>query len=200
MTKLSKDYGVFNYVTIAIAILASVILSLTKLSSPQAAFSVINQYQLLLLLPLLRTYIPDQILLFIEGFDFMMFGTILPYLIKIESIDEWTNKFTEKIDDAYVSNIGVKYKSAIINCLHLIIMIILTITLNILLYFLKQYYQHINKVNWISRTMGRFNRILTFGYYIVLINQVYMLIVLSAAIELNNHNVYGRNRIISMII
>lgn len=59
------------------------------LSSPQAFWSMLNQYQLFLTLPLLPAYIPPKVLFFISEFDFFSFNfgflnKIFPSMFSIE--------------------------------------------------------------------------------------------------------------------
>ena len=59
------------------------------ISSPQAFWSMLNQYQLFLTLPLLPPYIPPKVLYFISEFDFFSFNfgflsEIIPDFLDVE--------------------------------------------------------------------------------------------------------------------
>lgn len=59
---------------LAAGVLASVVAAGMSMSSPQGAFSIVNQFQLLILIPLAGTYLPEDVIAFITGMDFTMFS------------------------------------------------------------------------------------------------------------------------------
>jgi hypothetical protein len=92
---------------------------LTK-SSPQAAYAMINQIQLLMLIPLLGAYLDPDIFKFIQGMNFaILSANILPSEgIGSTSIIKDILDYPQPND--YLSELGMKSGSAFLNQIQLI--------------------------------------------------------------------------------
>ena len=96
-----------------------------SMSSPQSAFSIINQFQLLILLPLIGTYLPDDIVLFLSGMDFTLFSfSFIP-------IDKLLSFADSNPESSYLEQIGLKYKSSLLNNISLGISILAFVVIHI---------------------------------------------------------------------
>ena len=96
------------------------------MTSPQAVWGMVNQLQLLLLLPMLGAYLPSDVYKFNEGIDFTVLSAgFLP--ISTLPTTGWAKDaldFPQPED--YLSDIGMKSGSAFINQLQLPYMIIVS--------------------------------------------------------------------------
>ena len=88
--------------------------SLLSMSSNNSIWSIINQYQLFLLLPLMGAYMSDDVIKFITGQDF----TILPFSfnqVSKKSAFKLTKYLKCDQDNQYLNDIGFESCSALIN-------------------------------------------------------------------------------------
>lgn len=110
-TALSTTVAVFIGISFALGIITSVL----SVSSPNVIFSVINQMQLILILPLIGIYLPDQIEIFIEGIQYMTLN--IPYL-SVDSVpesDSYLSHISEGQNVQYLSRIEMIHTSTILN-------------------------------------------------------------------------------------
>lgn len=122
-------------VSTGVGISASVSVSLMTVTSPQAAFSIVNQLQLLLILPLIGTFMTNNVLLFIEGMDFASFNFGFMSPTKISYVEEKILDVTEAHDDEYLKKIGIEFKSTLFNQISLFQVVLLLITLHFIIFF-----------------------------------------------------------------
>ena len=79
-------------ITVGIGVGSSLGVSLAKQSSPQSTFSIFNQLQIILLLPLTRVYLPYDVIEFIKGMNFV---TLTLHFIPFDEViipGSWTRK------------------------------------------------------------------------------------------------------------
>jgi hypothetical protein len=99
----------------AVAKAALAIGVLANIASPQGSYSMINQFQIFLLMPLTDAYFPQEIITFLTSIDFTMFSfSFLP----IKNLP-LVNTLFELIDfdqtDSYYDQIGLESGSTFIN-------------------------------------------------------------------------------------
>jgi len=107
-------------IVVAVAVGVSFSTAIVKSVSPQSAFTIVNQFQLYILLPMIGAHIPEKVLSFIEGMSFTMFSfSFIPY-DSIPLSSEISSLLDYDQSDAYIDSIGMTSGSALINQLALI--------------------------------------------------------------------------------
>ena len=81
---------------------------------------MVNQFQLILLLPLVGTYMPNSILLFIEGMNTALLSMNFLSVQNIPFVNSFIKGFTAERTDKFLNKIGIQYESTIINQVNLI--------------------------------------------------------------------------------
>mmetsp|Transcript_10808 Transcript_10808/g.9527 ORF Transcript_10808/g.9527 Transcript_10808/m.9527 type:complete len:147 (-) Transcript_10808:361-801(-) len=103
-----------NSIIIAELIVNS-ILMISNLSSAQSFFSTVNFLQLLLLLPLFKFFIPQEIVNYYSGIKWVNFSFGFLNLEQILKLDKvLPNKGNEQTDE-YLLLIGIESKNTIVN-------------------------------------------------------------------------------------
>jgi hypothetical protein len=97
--------------------------SLMSMSSPHGAFSMINQFQLFILLPMIGIYISESVIKVITGMSIAMFSFSFIPFDKIPMINTLFNVFDYDQSDDYFDNIGLTSGSAFLNHISLLIII-----------------------------------------------------------------------------
>jgi hypothetical protein len=105
------------------ATVSNLMSSLLSQSSPQSAFSSINQIQLLLLLLLLRAYLPDMIVLYLRSIS----SSLLSFDFDLENVYGFSliyDYFEVEQPDERMALLHLESGSSIINILETIIIIL----------------------------------------------------------------------------
>ena len=171
--------------------------SLLSMSSPQGAFSMINQFQMLILIPMIGSYIPNDVVVFITGMDFALLSFDFIPFEKIPLIGYIFEIFAYSQRFDYFSDIGLRSGSAFINQLKLMSIIFLTFLIHLCwvpLFIIS------NKMNsgifkWI---IDKLFKIMTFSIYIRCILEAFLLIWLSIVFEINAFRTEDKVRSISL--
>ena len=144
-------------------------------SSPQGSLSMINAVQLLLLLPLIGTYLPQSILDFIRGLNFNMLN--FDFLTsKFQNDENGASSFVD-FDQAndYLNLIGLQSGSTAINLLTTALIFLMLPIIHILV---GLYYLYIKKNsnhrNWWLILFKKLFDSLTFGVYIRTLFEAYV--------------------------
>ncbi|CAI2387858.1 unnamed protein product [Moneuplotes crassus] len=111
----AEAYSTSAKVIMGTSIALAVFTSLVTMSSPVGIFSMVNQFQLYILLPLLPPYFPAKVGDFILGMDFsaMSFNFIPTYELPV--IKDTQTIISDPQDDSYLEEIGLKSRSTVTN-------------------------------------------------------------------------------------
>ena len=96
--------------------------------SSQGLFSAINMFQLLLLFPLFRFFIPKVIVKFYESLDWTMLSFSFISLNEVPVLSEVWESFEEEQEDVYLNIIGIEQKSSLLSifsCLCLLLLLVI---------------------------------------------------------------------------
>ena len=105
--------------------------SLISMSSPIGIFSMINQFQLLLLLLWTGAYISDEVSSFIKGMSFTMLNFSFLKLENISFLKESLNYLSFPQNNLNLDNIGLSSGNTFINIYKLLLMLALLIILHL---------------------------------------------------------------------
>ena len=170
------------------------------MSSPQGAFSMINQFQLLLLLPMIPKYLPSDALLFIMGMDFTMFSfDFIPFdrLPMVSSISEWLDYDQ---DEQYLTGIGMRSGSAVINQIKLLCLVCFVAFLHICYFPVYKLADSLEETNKCRKLTTKIFKFLTFAVYIRLMLEAYLFALLSIVSEIYHMNTSAFVNTVSLVL
>ena len=101
-------------------------------SSSQGAWSSINQFQLYLLVPLIGAHIHQNVLTFLEGFEFAAFSLSFIKFDWIPGFGTFISIFPDTENDEYFESIGAQYTSTFRNMMGTLFIILCIAILHIL--------------------------------------------------------------------
>jgi len=185
-----------NSIIIAELIVNS-ILMISNLSSAQSFFSTVNFLQLLLLLPLFKFFIPQEIVNYYSGIKWVNFSFGFLNLEQILKLDKvLPNKGNEQTDE-YLLLIGIESKNTIVNLTSTNILFIVVFIIHLLTgwwYLISKW----NEENWISKKIKKLWQILTFNTYVKMLFELLIIGSISSLSELKTTSIKDINSIISV--
>ena len=168
-------------VIVAVAVAASISSAFLSMSSPQGAFSVLNQFQLFILLPMIGAYIPPKVIDIITGMSFSMISfSFLP----IEKIPFATDLFDYDQNADYFDDIGLTSGSSLLNHLGLLAMLMLLILPHCIIgccHFISTL--TLDENNCFRKTIKKVSEFLTLSAYVRLGMESFLFICISSAAE-----------------
>jgi cysteine-rich repeat protein len=175
-------------VVVALGISLSIVNALMNNSSISGSFSMLNAVQLILLLPLIGAYLPDDVLSFIRGMDFSLMNFDIFDFYDSKNID---NQFGINFDfeqaDPYLYLIGLESGSTLINMMKIVelsmIIPMLHIWVAVAFWILKRRW---DKSKWYFKFISNLLKGMTFGVYIMQIYEIYIFAVLASLSEVKN--------------
>jgi hypothetical protein len=172
-------FGIFG-----LAMIAIIIGSIVSMSSPQMAFSLINTLQLAILLPLIGTYLPNQVILFIKGFDFVLLSPSIFGFKDILHQNQWENELSKTQTNEYLFDIGIETTSTAINLFGIFSILLVTTILHIIIAFAYLIFKLCKLKNLFVKFIKLVLKIMTIGVYLRLALEGYLFLFLSATSEL----------------
>ena len=118
-------------ITIGACMAMAALISVVKMTSPIGMWSIVNQFQMLLLLLLSRAFIPDKIREYLLGMDFTLMNFNFIPLNEVPMISIPYDWIEYEQYDTNLQDIGVENGSTAANNLSFIVMIMMFITLHI---------------------------------------------------------------------
>ena len=114
----------FTLIAISLGVSSNLLISaLTSATSPQSKFGLINQIQLLLILPLINCYYPEKVMDFIKAMKSSLFSLSFLPIDQSETITDFKNMFKTAQYNSYMYLLDLKSGSAFINVLNLSIVV-----------------------------------------------------------------------------
>ena len=118
-------------ITIGACMAMAALISVVKMASPIGMWSIVNQFQMLLLLLLTRAFIPDKIREYLLGMDFTLMNFNFIPLNEVPMISIPYDWIEYEQYDTNLQDIGVENGSTAANNLSFIVMIMMFIILHI---------------------------------------------------------------------
>ena len=174
--------------------------SLMTMSSPVGIFSMMNQFQMLLLIVISGVYLSDGVKATITGMGFSMLNFDFLKLEKIDIFGAFINFFSFDQTNEGLSEIGVTSGNAFINVFKLLFLVFILIIIHILTIPIMLKWRNGKKDSLIKKWGDKLFYFLTFAIYVRLILQSYLIIVLSAISEIAAFVVSDSIKITSFII
>lgn len=157
--------------------------TLTSIMSPQGAYSMVNQFQIFMLMPLTEAFFPVEVIMFLTGLDFTMLSFSFLPLDEISGVDIILSWFDFKQEDNYYSEMGLASGSTIVNTYTLFITFALIAVLHVILYFFYRKVKNVDIKKFIHKVIMKVFDWMTFNIYIRMFIEAYLLIILSSIKE-----------------
>ena len=160
--------------------------SLTSVSSAQSIWSMLNQYQLFLTLPLVGWYMSPELVTFISEFEFVTFsGNFIPFKNIFHKFYTWMDIPQSKND---LESIGLNSGSTLINQLGVILLVLFIMVLHLIFVILKwKILWKIENTFWI-KLFDKVDHFFTFSFYLRINVEIYLFTILSSFSEIGSFN------------
>ena len=116
---------------ILVGVAMIVAISVVIVSSPQGAFSLINQFQMFVLLPMIGAYMPIDVIDVITGMDFTMFSFDFIPLVKIPFLTQMIDLIDYNQSNSYYQTIGLSSGSSLVNHLGVILVVLILLLVHL---------------------------------------------------------------------
>ena len=107
----------------AVGVGSAAFVSLLTMSSPQSMWFMVNQFQLLVLLPLTGAFIPQDLVDFFSGMSFVNFNFDFIPVVEVPPFSYLKERLGFDHSDSYLKDLGVNSGSTLVNTLSLIFML-----------------------------------------------------------------------------
>ncbi|CAI2371845.1 unnamed protein product [Moneuplotes crassus] len=158
-----------------------------SMTSPQGAWSMVNQIQVLMLMPLTECYFPADVISFLTSMSFTMFSLNFIPLQSIPGIKETLGYVDHDQTDDYVYEMQIKSGSTFINSFSFICIIGFISIFHLCLYIIKKDVElkvPVEEQGWKAKAVLWLFDLLTLNIYIRLFMEVFLLMILSSLREL----------------
>lgn len=114
------------------------IVSLASLSSPQTIWAIINQFQLLLLLPLTGAFVPQEVVEYLKGMKFVILNFNFVPLSDLSLLSKLYSYFSLPQKVEYLQEIDIESGSTLLNCFPLTLLFAFYLTCHALVLILRR--------------------------------------------------------------
>jgi hypothetical protein len=170
---------------VATGVAISLCTAMLSMSSPQSIFSMINQFQMFILLPMIGAYIPPRVIQIFLGMNFSMFSFSFIPLENTPLIGDLFNFIDYDQNDDYFDTIGLTSGSAFLNSLTLMLVFGLFALYHLSLLPCYHSSKQLNEKNWFRIIVRIAFNMMTFSFYVIFVLETYLVMCLSTVSELN---------------
>ena len=174
--------------------------SIMTMSSPVGIFSMINQFQMLLLIIISGVYLSDGVKATITGMGYSMLNFDFLQFERIDMFGKFINFITFDQTNESLTEIGITSGNSFVNVFKLMLLTITIIMIHILLIPVISKWRNCKKESKYNKFGNKLYYFLTFALYVRLILQSYLIIALSAISEIAVFDVSNSIKITSFII
>lgn len=132
---------IVSKVVLAMSVGLPLIGSIAVRTNSQSLWSLLNHYQLILMLPLLDTYLPDQFVYFVREFQFVLLDFSFTDFMTIQPLKKLVGKLDYEQPQSFLSEIDLDSGSHIVNQFNnaqiFFVLIFINVTLLGVYYLLK---------------------------------------------------------------
>ena len=160
-------------------------------SGSSSSFGMINQLQLVILLPLIQTYLPDKIYNYLKSMNSSLFNADFIPTSNSGYFTYFKNLFDFNQIHTYLKLLGLTSGSAFVNILNLTVVVLTVIILHILLLIIYSILFKLNILVKIRKLLVSILESLTFGFYIGVYLETYILFLLVTFSEIYFEKVIG---------
>ena len=189
----AKSVAVASVVAAFVGVAANAVLAaMTSTSSGSSnSFGMMNQLQLVILIPMLKTYLPDKIYNYLKSMSTSLFNINFLPTSDSSSFIDFQSMFDYNQQDSYLKLLGLTSGSAFVNILNLMATIGCIVCIHIIISILFLIVRKLTRLRWIKRILIKILEILTFGFYVTVYIETYILFILVDFSEINLQNKRG---------
>ena len=160
-------------------------------SSGSSSYGMLNQIQLVILLPMLQTYMPDKLYDYLKSMKAGLFNADFLPIGDSGTFTDFKNLFDFPQVHTYLKLLGLTSGSAFVNILNLTVIIGAAVWIHILLIIIFAILYKVNRLGFIRRLVVKLLESFTFGFYIGIYIQTYILFVLVTFSEIYFEKLMG---------
>ena len=160
-------------------------------SSSSNSFGMINQIQLVILLPLIGAFLPQKIYDYLKSMNASLFNLSFLPQSNSQSLVDFKSWFDFKQPDSYLYLLQLTSGSALVNILSLTTIVGVVIIFHFIILILYVILFKLNRLYWIRRLTEKLLGMLTFGFYIGVWTETFILFLLVDFSEVYYQNKYG---------
>ena len=155
----------------------SVIVTLFSSSSSASSnsFGMMNQIQLVIIFPLIGPYLPEKIYDYLKSMSTSLFNLNFLPTSNTESTINFKSLFDYKQQNSYLYLLQLQSGSAFVNILDLTTTVGFAICVHVILLILYAALQKLNKLQWLKNIVLKVIKMLSFGFYIGVWLEIYLL-------------------------
>jgi hypothetical protein len=156
----SQEAQILNYVACSVVASGVIVNSLSLImstSSSQSIFSTANQIQLLLLLPLLKVYMPKSVIDFYRELSWALFSLNFLKIDLWPRVNQISNSFSKEQTDPYLKLIGIGDYSSVMNIIPSILMLLLFVWFHFFIGILYYRIKDKPRLNVVERIVKKVN-------------------------------------------
>jgi cysteine-rich repeat protein len=152
-----------------------------------SSFGMINQLQMIIILPLIGTFIPGKVMDFLKAMS--------DSLIALEFLPSNDSTFVDRIDEKlevdqsnlYLYLLELQSGSALVNMMNLLFVIFQVVFIHVSVFALFHLFKYLIKVSYLKNVFGKVLTSLSFGFYIVLFLETYLLLIIVVLSEISDN-------------
>jgi hypothetical protein len=176
-------------IIVATAAAISLGAALIMMSSPQGAFSMLNLFQLYILLPMIGAYLPPRVIKIILGLDFSLVSFSFLQIEKIPLITNMFNFIDYDQSDDYFDELGLTSGSALLNHIPLILILGVLVLYHLSILPCFRATKSLKEGNWVRWIVQKLFEMMTFSIYVRVMLESYLYIWISTVSEINQFDV-----------
>ena len=185
----AKPAAVASVVAAMAGVAANVLLATftSGSSGSTSSFGMMNQLQLVILIPMLRAYLPDKIYNYLKSMSTSLFNINFLPTSDSSSFVSFQSLFDYNQQDSYLKLLGLTSGSAFVNILNLSVTVGCIICFHIIILILFLIVRRITRLRVIKNLIVKILEMLTFGFYVGVYLETYILFILVDFSEINLH-------------
>ena len=169
-------------------------------SSSSNSFGMINQIQLVIIFPLIGPYLPQKIYDYLKSMSTSLFNLDFLPTSNSESTISFKSLFDYKQQNSYLYLLKLESGSAFVNILDLTTTVGFAIGVHIILLIIYAILHKLNKLQWLKKIILKVIEIMSFGFYIGVFLETYLLFCLVEFSEIHYQNKNGIKNLKSTIM
>ena len=169
-------------------------------SSSSNSFGMINQIQLVIIFPLIGPYIPEKIYDYLKSMSTSLFNLNFLPTSNTESTISFKDLFDFKQQNSYLYLLELKSGSAFVNILDLTTTVGFVIWIHIILLIIFAVLHKLGRFSVVKKVILKILEMLTFGFYIGVWLETYLLFLLVEFSEIHYQNKSGVKNLKSTVM
>ena len=198
-TNKYSTHALVTEIVILSVILLNFIGAMASLSSLHSIWSMINQYQLYLILPLVGWYMDQSVINYINDFQFLTFNLSFIPISDLGIFTKMYNFLTFPQANASLMSLGLNSGSTLINYLSVVMLTLLFIIFHLLFLLLNKLVTPRLRSDKMKNAMLAIFYLFTFRIYLRVIWETFMFMGVSVTFELKKFDVSSTGKIVSII-